>query len=59
MGVTQPLSSYALDSLGAIEARNYVTSKFEVNLRFLELLSSGLIQKLERLIYFKSKSVCS
>ncbi|KAF4635682.1 hypothetical protein G7Y89_g2413 [Cudoniella acicularis] len=39
MDITRSLSSYALDSLVAIEVRNFITREFEANLQVLELLS--------------------
>jgi hypothetical protein len=58
MDITRSLSSYALDSLVAIEVRNFVTREFEANLQVLELLSSGSIEGLARGIVGKSK-ICS
>ncbi|KAJ0119969.1 beta-ketoacyl synthase domain-containing protein [Diaporthe amygdali] len=52
LDVTRTLSHYPLDSLVAIEIRNFLTREFEANLQVLELLSSGSIQ-------FLSKAVCS
>ncbi|KAK7729681.1 Type I Iterative PKS [Diaporthe eres] len=52
LDVTRSLSHYPLDSLVAIEIRNFLTREFEANLQVLELLSSGSIQ-------FLSKAVCS
>lgn len=57
MDVSRSLSSYALDSLVAIEVRNYITREFEANLQVLELLSSGSIESLARAICGKSKLV--
>jgi acyl carrier protein len=55
--VTRSLSSYALDSLVAIEVRNFITREFESNLQVLELLSSGSIETLSKTICAKSKLV--
>ena len=55
MDATKSLSSYALDSLVAIEVRNYITREFEANLQVLELLSSGSIESLAKTICTKSK----
>jgi acyl carrier protein len=52
--ITKSLSNYALDSLVAIEVRNYVTREFEANLQVLELLSSGSIETLAKAICMKS-----
>ena len=55
--VTRSLSNYALDSLVAIEVRNFITREFEANLQVLELLSSGSIEALAKTICTKSKLV--
>jgi acyl carrier protein len=57
MDITKSLSSYALDSLVAIELRNFITREFEANLQVLELLSSGSIETLAKAICAKSKLV--
>lgn len=57
MDVTRSLSHYPLDSLVAIEIRNFITREFEANLQVLELLSSGSIQTLARAVVGKSKIV--
>ncbi|KAL5321033.1 hypothetical protein ACEPPN_011843 [Leptodophora sp. 'Broadleaf-Isolate-01'] len=57
MDVTRPLTNYALDSLVAIEVRNFITREFEANLQVLELLSSGSIESLAKVICGKSKIV--
>lgn len=57
MDVNKSLSNYALDSLVAIEVRNYITREFEANLQVLELLSSGSIKTLAKAIVVKSKLV--
>ncbi|CZT04695.1 related to polyketide synthase [Rhynchosporium agropyri] len=57
MDVTRPLTSYALDSLVAIEVRNYITREFEANLQVLELLSAGSVESLSKVICGKSKIV--
>ncbi|KUJ09043.1 BcPKS8, polyketide synthase [Mollisia scopiformis] len=57
MDVTRSLSSYALDSLVAIEVRNFITREFEANLQVLELLGSGSIETLAKAICVKSKLV--
>lgn len=57
MDVTRSLANYALDSLVAIEVRNYITKEFEANLQVLELLSSGSIKMLAKTICLKSKLV--
>jgi acyl carrier protein len=55
MDVTRSLSHYPLDSLVAIEIRNFITREFEANMQVLELLSSGSIQMLMKAICQKSK----
>ncbi|KAH8647456.1 BcPKS8, polyketide synthase [Tricladium varicosporioides] len=57
MDITRSLSNYALDSLVAIEVRNFITREFEANLQVLELLSSGSIETLAKAICVKSKLV--
>ncbi|PVH85769.1 BcPKS8, polyketide synthase [Cadophora sp. DSE1049] len=57
MDITRPLTNYALDSLVAIEVRNFITREFEANLQVLELLSSGSIESLAKVICGKSKIV--
>ncbi|KAK0709217.1 polyketide synthase [Lasiosphaeria miniovina] len=57
MDVTRSLSHYPLDSLVAIEIRNFITREFEANLQVLELLSSGSIQTLAKGVCGKSKIV--
>lgn len=57
MDITRSLSHYDMDSLNAIEVRNYITREFEVNLQVLELLSSGSIETLAKAICGKSKLV--
>jgi acyl carrier protein len=57
LDVTKSLANYALDSLVAIEVRNYITREFEANLQVLELLSSGSIESLAKTITVKSKLV--
>lgn len=55
LDVTRSLSHYPLDSLVAIEIRNFLAREFEANLQVLELLSSGSIQFLSRAVFSKSK----
>lgn len=55
LDVTRPLSNYPLDSLTAIEIRNFITRMFEANLQVLELLASGSIQTLAKVVCGKSK----
>ncbi|KAK4145652.1 uncharacterized protein C8A04DRAFT_10509 [Dichotomopilus funicola] len=55
LDITRPLSNYPLDSLVAIEIRNFITREFEANMQVLELLSSGSIQMLAKGVCAKSK----
>ncbi|KAK4187038.1 polyketide synthase [Podospora australis] len=57
LDITRSLSHYPLDSLVAIEIRNYITREFEANMQVLELLSSGSIQTLAKGVCNKSKIV--
>ncbi|AEO64476.1 polyketide synthase [Thermothielavioides terrestris NRRL 8126] len=57
LDITRSLSHYPLDSLVAIEIRNFITREFEANLQVLELLSSGSIQTLAKGVCAKSKLV--
>ncbi|KAL2172719.1 hypothetical protein VTG60DRAFT_4165 [Thermothelomyces hinnuleus] len=57
LDVTRSLSHYPLDSLVAIEIRNFITREFEANMQVLELLSSGSIQTLAKAVCSKSKLV--
>ncbi|KAI3325140.1 ketoacyl-synt-domain-containing protein [Xylariaceae sp. AK1471] len=59
LDVTRSLSHYPLDSLVAIEIRNFITREFEATLQVLELLSSGSIQTLAKAVCVKSKLVNS
>lgn len=55
LDITRSLSHYPLDSLVAIEIRNFITREFEATLQVLELLSSGSIQTLAKAVCVKSK----
>lgn len=57
MDVTRSLSSYALDSLVAIEVRNFITREWEANLQVLELLGAGSIESLAKEVCKRSKLV--
>ncbi|KAK4211896.1 polyketide synthase [Rhypophila decipiens] len=57
LDITRSLSHYPLDSLVAIEIRNFITREFEANMQVLELLSSGSIQTLAKGVCAKSKIV--
>ena len=53
---SQSLSHSPLDSLTAIEVRNFITRMFEANLQVLELLASGSIETLAKVVCSKSKA---
>lgn len=53
----KPITSYGLDSLIAIEIRNWIGRNCQATLQVLELLSSGSWATLSRLIMRKSKLV--
>lgn len=55
MDPTRNLSNYALDSLTAIDVRNFITREFESTMQVLELLASGTIQTLAKAVCAKSK----
>lgn len=55
LDVTRSLSHYPLDSLVAIEIRNFIARQYEASLQVLELLSSGSIQTLSNTVCRKSK----
>ncbi|CAM1507705.1 Fc.00g045530.m01.CDS01 [Cosmosporella sp. VM-42] len=53
----QPIAAYGLDSLVAVEIRNWVTRETDANLQVLELLSSGSLIALSHIIVKKSALV--
>lgn len=55
LDVTRNLSHYPLDSLVAIEIRNFIARQYEASMQVLELLSSGSIQTLSSTVCRKSK----
>lgn len=55
MDPTRNLSNYSLDSLTAIDVRNFITREFESTMQVLELLASGTIQTLAKAVCAKSK----
>ncbi|KAH6042747.1 hypothetical protein HBI54_128330 [Parastagonospora nodorum] len=55
LDIGRALSHYPLDSLTAIEVRNFITRMFEASLQVLELLASGSIEKLAKIICTKTK----
>jgi NAD(P)-dependent dehydrogenase (short-subunit alcohol dehydrogenase family) len=57
LDVERNISAYPLDSLTAIEVRNFITRMFESNLQVLELLASGSIKTLAGVVVGKTKVV--
>lgn len=55
MDPLQPVTAYGLDSLVAIEVRNWITREVEANLQVLELLTSASLVALAGTILKKSK----
>jgi acyl carrier protein len=55
LDTTRALSHYPLDSLTAIEVRNFITRMFEASLQVLELLASGSIESLAKVVCTKTK----
>lgn len=55
MDVARSLTHYHLDSLVAIEIRNFIAREFEANMQVMELLASGSIVALAKMICGKSK----
>ena len=55
LDVERNLSAYPLDSLTAIEVRNFITRMFDSNLQVLELLASGSIKSLAGVVVGKTK----
>ncbi|KAG9525398.1 putative polyketide synthase, partial [Aureobasidium melanogenum] len=51
------VASYSLDSLAAIEVRNWIAREADANVQVLELLTSPSLMELARLILKKSKLV--
>jgi len=51
------ITSYGLDSLTAIELRNWIAKELRANLQILELLSSGTVNDLAALIVQKTRAV--
>ncbi|KAF3760395.1 hypothetical protein M406DRAFT_109461 [Cryphonectria parasitica EP155] len=48
-----PITKYGLDSLNAIELRNWITKELGVNLQVLQLLTSGSLTNLAGIIFTK------
>ncbi|ORY68325.1 acyl transferase domain-containing protein [Pseudomassariella vexata] len=49
------MASYGLDSLTAIEIRNWITREMRANLQILELLTSGCVRELAGLIVSRAR----
>lgn len=56
LDVARNITSYGLDSLTAIELRNWIAKELRANLQILELLSSGTIHDLAALIVQKTRA---
>jgi acyl carrier protein len=56
LDTSRALSHYPLDSLTAIEVRNFITRMFEASLQVLELLASGSIESLAKVVCTKTKA---
>jgi acyl carrier protein/NAD(P)-dependent dehydrogenase (short-subunit alcohol dehydrogenase family) len=56
LDTSRSLSHYPLDSLTAIEVRNFITRMFEASLQVLELLTSGSIESLAKVVCTKTKA---
>lgn len=54
--MTRPVTAYGLDSLNAIELRNWITKELGANLQILELLTSGSLPNLAALIMKKREA---
>ncbi|GAB7351697.1 hypothetical protein MBLNU459_g2290t2 [Dothideomycetes sp. NU459] len=57
MDVAREITAYGLDSLNAIELRNWITKELQANLQVLELLTSGSLSNLAEVILKKMKNV--
>jgi aryl carrier-like protein len=57
MEPTAAVASYSLDSLAAIEVRNWIAREADANVQVLELLTSPSLMELAKLILKKSKLV--
>ena len=56
LDVARNITAYGLDSLTAIELRNWIAKELRANLQILELLSSGTVNDLAALIVQKARS---
>lgn len=57
MDVSREITAYGLDSLNAIELRNWITKELQANLQVLELLTSGSLTNLSEVVLKKMKNV--
>ena len=57
MDASKTIKDYGLDSLNAIEIRNWITRELDASLQVLELLTSGNLKTLAETILKKSKRV--
>ncbi|KAF2088078.1 polyketide synthase [Saccharata proteae CBS 121410] len=55
MDAARSVTTYGLDSLNAIELRNWITRELQANLQVLELLSSGSLKNLASQVLRKTK----
>lgn len=56
LDATRNITSYGLDSLTAIELRNWIAKELRANLQILELLSSGTVNDLAAIIVQKTRA---
>ncbi len=56
LDIARNITSYGLDSLTAIELRNWIAKELRANLQILELLSSGTVNDLAALIVQKTRA---
>lgn len=56
LDATRNITSYGLDSLTAIELRNWIAKELRANLQILELLSSGTVKDLAAIIVQKTRA---
>ncbi|KAK8257361.1 polyketide synthase [Phyllosticta capitalensis] len=55
MDAARGVTTYGLDSLNAIELRNWITRELQANLQVLELLTSGSLKNLAHTVLKKTK----
>lgn len=58
MDAARGVTTYGLDSLNAIELRNWITRELQANLQVLELLTSGSLRNLAQGVLKKTKIEC-